>query len=33
MVLSNEERIARLEAGYEQLATKADLENLRADFK
>ena len=33
MVLSNEERIARLEAGYEHLATKADLENLRADFE
>ncbi len=33
MVISNEERIARLEAGYEHLATKADLKNLRADFK
>ena len=33
MTLSNEERIARLEAGYEHLATKADLENLRADVK
>ena len=33
MTLSNEERIARLEAGYEHLATKADVENLRADFK
>lgn len=33
MALSNEERIARLEAGYEHLATKADVESLRADFK
>ena len=33
MVISNEERIARLEGGYEHLATKADVENLRADFK
>lgn len=33
MAISNEERIARLEAGYEHLATKADVENLRADFK
>ena len=33
MVMSNEERIVRLEAGYEHLATKADLENLRGDFK
>ena len=31
--MSNEERIARLEAGYEHLATKADVESLRADFK
>ncbi len=33
MAISNEERIARLEAGYEHLATKADVENLRADLK
>ena len=33
MAVSNEERIARLEGGYEHLATKADVENLRADFK
>ena len=33
MTLSNEERIARLEGGYEHLATKADVESLRADFK
>ena len=33
MAISNEERIARLEAGYEHLATKADLENLRGDLK
>ncbi len=33
MTMSNEERIARLEAGYEHLATKADVENLRSDFK
>ena len=33
MTMSNEERIARLEAGYEHLATKADVENLRGDFK
>lgn len=33
MAISNEERIARLEGGYEHLATKADVENLRADFK
>ena len=33
MAMSNEERIARLEAGYEHLATKADVESLRADFK
>ena len=32
MALSNEERIARLEAGYEHLATKADVENLRGDL-
>ena len=33
MAISNEERLARLEAGYEHLATKADVESLRADFK
>ena len=33
MTIRNEERIARLEAGYEHLATKADVGNLRADFK
>ena len=33
MAGSDEEGIAWLEAGYEHLATKADLENLRADFK
>jgi hypothetical protein len=33
MAISNEERIARLEGGYEHLATKADVENLRGDFK
>ena len=33
MALSNEERIARLEGAYEHLATKADVESLRADFK
>ena len=31
MTMSNEERIARLEAGFEHLATKADVENLRGD--
>ncbi len=33
MTLSNEERLARLEGGYEHLATKADVESLRAEFK
>ncbi len=28
----NTERIARLEAGYQYLATKADIEKLRADL-
>ena len=28
-----EERVARLEGGYEHLATKADVESLRADLK
>ena len=32
MVMNNEERIARLEAGYEHLATKADVESLRGDL-
>ena len=29
---SIEERVARLEGGYEHLATKADVETLRADM-
>ena len=33
MTMSNEERIARLEAGYEHLATKADLAEVRTDLK
>ena len=33
MTMSNEERIARLEAGYEHLATKADLAEVRSDLK
>ena len=32
MVLSNEERIARLEGGYEHLATKADISDVRAEL-
>ena len=28
-----DERLARLEAGYEHLATKADVANLRAELK
>ncbi len=32
MAISNEERLARLEGGYEHLATKADVENLRGDL-
>ncbi len=32
MTMSNEERIARLEGGYEHLATKADVENLRGEL-
>ena len=28
---SIEERVSRIEGGYEHLATKADLERLRAD--
>lgn len=31
MTLSNEERIARLEAGYEHLATKADVADVRVE--
>ena len=31
-VAKNSERIAKLEAGYEHLATKADIEKLRADI-
>ena len=30
---SLEERVSRLEAGYEHLATKADVADLRAEFK
>ena len=33
MAISNEERIARLEAGYEHLAMKADVESLRGVFE
>ena len=33
MAISSEERIARLEGGYEHLATKADVESLRGGFK
>ena len=32
MAMSNEERIARLEAGYEHLATKADVAKVRNDL-
>ena len=28
---STEERVSRIEGGYEHLATKADVERLRAD--
>ena len=31
MAMSNEERIARLEAGYEHLATKADVSEVRTE--
>ena len=31
MAISNEERIARLEGGYEHLATKADIADVRAE--
>ena len=30
---SNEERLSRLEGGYEHLATKADLAELRAELQ
>ena len=29
---TTEERVSRLEGGYDHLATKADLANLRADM-
>lgn len=29
---SSEERLSRLEGGYEHLATKADIANLKADI-
>ena len=32
MAMSNEERIARLEAGYEHLAIKADVSDVRAEL-
>lgn len=32
MALSNEERIARLEAGYEHLATKAEVAEVRREI-
>ncbi len=32
MAISNEERIARLEAGHEHLATKADVSEVRAEL-
>ena len=32
MAISNEERIARLEAGYEHLATKADIAEIRGEM-
>ena len=32
MAISNEERIARLEAGYEHLATKANVADVRAEL-
>ena len=31
MAISNEERIARLEAGHEHLATKADISDVRVE--
>ena len=30
---STEERVSRIEGGYEHLATKADVERLRADVE
>ena len=32
MAISNEERIARIEAGYEHLATKADIAEIRGEM-
>ena len=32
MTMSNEERIARLEAGYEHLATKADIAEIHGEM-
>ena len=32
MALSNEERIARLEAGHEHLATKSDIAEIRGEM-
>ncbi len=32
MAISNEERIARLEAGHEHLATKADIAEIRGEM-
>ena len=32
MTLSNEERIARLEGGYEHLATKSDIAEIRGEM-
>ncbi len=32
MAISNEERIARPEAGYEHLATKADISDVRVEL-
>ena len=31
-MVTTEERVSRLEGGYEHLATKADLANLKADL-
>ena len=32
MAISNEERIARLEGGYEHLATKSDIAEIRGEM-
>ena len=32
MTMSNEERIARLEGGYEHLATKSDIAEIRGEM-